>query len=584
MGVILWHRIGFEDQNVVISNDMLDGDLVLDADVRVEYGVGKAPAFQLGIPNLPLQTALALADAVESSPTGADGGIGVSVDLGYFDGGPQESAVKGRVDRIRTEEGPRPTTVLEGYEDAAFRLLNTTRSGTGGPLTSVSEEAPQLTVKQVVDAIVGPAQVQAAGVVTPPDVTFTSVSMVGENAFDLLEAFAGKVGAEVLIQEDQVQFGTGVTFPGAGGPPSVPSPAALDSLLSSGDTLVTIDPVGGAPLAEFKPLVLTPRPQARTAVRQPARESVQAFDFTVLGLPALRAGQLVIASVAQYADPFSPFRIVDVVHTYSRNSGYVCAGRAVHFDPMAAAGLNRQLTLAGRRATAASVVARLNARAETARVTHPSIDVGALRGAKHGKRVATFAYPQEPSSITATPSVDDEIGQTDAQVFDKPLLSPFAWHKVGLSVPLYPGMRALLAQRHDVREDAVAAGFLWANAPKSVMERPAAAEGDWWLCLPTELNGDGVPTGGGANDLVAKDGRRVIEAVSVNLRVGKKLLTPVGQRPAEVPADELLIEHASGTKVTIASDGAVTVDAQKAITLKSGSVTLTIGDGKVKVS
>jgi hypothetical protein len=584
MGVILWHRIAFDDPRVVISNDVLDGDFVLDADVRVEYGIGRPAAFRLGIANLPLRTTQSLAGAVDSSSADADGGIGVSVDLGYFDGGPKASAVKGRVDRVSTEEGQRPVTVLEGYEGASFRLLNTTRTSKDGPPTSISEQGTQLTVDQVVKAIVGPAGVQAAVQMTPPSPSLGPLSMVADNAFKLLDTFAGKVGAELLVHEGRVQFGTGVTFPGGGGPPSVPSPAALAELLSSGDTLVALDPLAGTPLAEFKPLVRAPGGGARTAVKLPDQRSVQAFDFTALGLPALRAGQLVIASVSQYANAFSPFRVVDVVHSYSRASGYVCTGRAIAFDAKAAAGVNRQLTFSGRRFGPASVTSRLSARAETERLTRPSIDVGALRSAKPDKRVATFAYPQEAAAITASPSVDDDIADTDAQLFDKPVASPFAWHKVGLSVPLYPGMRALLAQRRDMREDAVASGFLWANAQQAKMEQPAAAEGDWWLCLPTELGGDGLPTGAGANDLVAKDGRRVIEVPGLNLRVGKQLLSNVGERPKEGNADELLIEHGSGTKVTIASDGAVTVDAKAAVTLKSGGVTLTVGDGKVKVS
>jgi hypothetical protein len=583
MGVILWHRITFETPDLTVSNDVLDGDLVLDADVRVDYRIGRAAGFQIGIANLPLRTTLALAKAVEESSTDAGGGIGVSVDLGYFDGGPKEPAVKGRVDRVRTEEGQRPMTVLEGYENAGFRLLNTTSNGPNGPRTSISEAGPDVTVKQAVDAILGPAQVKAAGLVTP-NMTRGPLSMVAGSAFELLDAFAREVGAEFLVHENQVQFGTAVTFPGAGGPPSVPSPAALRGLLSSGDTLVTIDPLVGAPLAEFRPVVLGPRRGRRTAVRQPAQASVEAFDFTVLGMPSLRAGQLVIPSVAEYANRFNEFRIIDVTHSYLRSAGYVCKGRAVRFDAAAEAGVNRQRTELGRRAGPASVVSRINERAQNDRLTHPSIDVGAIRSAKHEERSATFAYPQEAATAAASPSTEDEISTTDAQVFDKPVASPFAWHKVGLSVPLYPGMRALLVQRHDVREDAVAAGFVWAKAPNSKMEPPAAAEGDWWLCLPTELDGDGLPTGSAANDLVAKDGRRVIEVPGLNLRVGKKLLSNVGERPKEGNADELLIEHGSGTKVTIASDGSVTVDAKGPIKLTAGGTTLAVGDGKVKVS
>jgi hypothetical protein len=32
------------------------------------------------------------------------------------------------------------------------------------------------------------------------------------------------------------------------------------------------------------------------------------------------------------------------------------------------------------------------------------------------------------------------------------------------------------------------------------MKPPQDEVGDWWLCLPTELDGDGEPTGGAVND------------------------------------------------------------------------------------
>jgi hypothetical protein len=582
MGVILWHRIEFLDEGVTVSNDIFEGDLVLDADVTVEYGVGKPGTLHAEIANLPLEITNKLAEAVERSSEGPRAGTTVAIQLGYFDGGPKETAVIGRLDRVWTENRDRPVTVIEGYESAAFRLLNSIRASVGGPATSVSKQAPKLPTKQIVDEILAPAGVKAAGIVTPTSYDLPTISMVGENAFDLLERFARRVGAEVLVEEEQVLFGTGIFFPAGSGLPIPPNPSALRAFMTAENSLVTIDPVGAGRLADFKPLVLLPRAAARTAVGRPAQESVHAFDFVVLGLPALRAGALVVATVSDYANPFNPFRIIDLTHNYSRRSGYVCSGRAVRFDPGADAGLNRQLTELGRRASAASVARRLMDRADSARVTHPSIDVGRLKSAKHDKRVATFHYPQEQSVKEATPSVDLDISQNSAQVFDKPILSPFAWHKVGLSVPLYPGMRALLAQRHDVREDAIAAGFLWANKPQ--MDRPAADEGDWWLCLPTELGGDGLPTGKGANDLVAKDGRRVIEARSLRVCVGQTKLSAVGNRPTEADADKLVIEHTSGTTVTIDDQGAVELKANKPIKLTSGQVTLTVGDGKVSVS
>jgi hypothetical protein len=582
MGVILWHKIAFEQPRMTVSNDVLDGDFVLDADVQVDYGVEKPGIFHAEIPNLPLEKSRALAQAIEGSEPGPDGGIPVSIELGYLDGGPKAAVVTGRADRVWTEESTGMATVVEGYERAAFRMVKATRASRGGPPTSISNEGKAVTTTQVVKEILAPAGLEPAGLVSPADVTFSTISMVGENTFDLLEAFAKRVGAEILIQDGQALFGTAVAFPLGGPLPAVPDPSALARLLTAEDSLITIDPVGTGRLAEFKPLVFVPTPAARTAVERPPRETVHAFDFKVLGMPGLRAGQLVVATVADYADPFNAFRIVDLRHSYSRRSGYVCTGRAIRFALGAGPGVNRELTQLGRRASAAGVVARLRERSEAARVAHPSIDVGRLKTPKPDERVATFYYPQERTVTEATPSVDADISEQNAQVFDKPVMSPFAWHKVGLSVPLYPGMRAMLAQRHDLREDAIAAGFLWANKP--AMERPKAKDGDWWLCLPTKLGGDGLPTGSGANDLTAADGRRVIEAPSLNLRVGQKVLSDVGVRPSEAPADQLVIHHTSETKITIDAQGAVEVNAKQPIKLVSGGVTLTVGNGKVTVS
>jgi len=100
-----------------------------------------------------------------------------------------------------------------------------------------------------------------------------------------------------------------------------------------------------------------------------------------------------------------------------------------------------------------------------------------------------------------------------------------------------------------------------------------------------ELGGDGRPTGKGANDLIAGDGRRVVESKGLLVKVGADKLTAVGERPSEGAADELEIQHASGATVKIATDGAVTVQAAsgKTLTLTDGSTTVEIGSGKVAI-
>lgn len=146
-------------------------------------------------------------------------------------------------------------------------------------------------------------------------------------------------------------------------------------------------------------------------------------------------------------------------------------------------------------------------------------------------------------------------------------------------------MRALLNQVRDDPDDAVVTGFLWANDPKA--DRPKSKEGDWWLCLPTELTSGNSPkpTGKGANDLIAADGRRVVEAIGLKIAIGEKECSPVGDRPTEGDAEVFLLTHKSGTTVKIDADGNVTVDGgTQDVVLKSGGVTLTIGKGKVAIS
>ena len=67
---------------------------------------------------------------------------------------------------------------------------------------------------------------------------------------------------------------------------------------------------------------------------------------------------------------------------------------------------------------------------------------------------------------------------------DKPIASPFAFDKCGLVVPVYQKMRALLVHGWNEPNDAVVDGFLWT----SDMTPPPNQAGDWWLCLPTQLD------------------------------------------------------------------------------------------------
>jgi hypothetical protein len=176
--------------------------------------------------------------------------------------------------------------------------------------------------------------------------------------------------------------------------------------------------------------------------------------------------------------------------------------------------------------------------------------------------------------------VDDSL-----QLHHKPIASPFAWHKCGLIVPVYAGMRALLAHNLGLVNDAVVAGFLWSEQP--TYDRPKNKEGDYWLCLPTDFeeSGDKRPKGKGVNDLTDKSGLRIIQAKGLHIFVGNDKLPDVGERPDPPDAQTIVIEQESGTTIKVANDGAISIQTKsKDISLTNGSVTLKLGSSGVEVS
>jgi hypothetical protein len=264
-------------------------------------------------------------------------------------------------------------------------------------------------------------------------------------------------------------------------------------------------------------------------------------------------------------------------HTFSSRTGYTCAVTVVAARPG---------ERATRRTGAHGVVDRIRDLAETVREQRPAVDVGQITGyadGAGGKHLATMRYGQSPPADAVAPSVETEVDATP-QLHGKPVASPFAFHKCGLVVPVLPGMRALLAHNRGLVNDAVVAGFVWSEQPR--LEPPQNAPGDWWLCLPTGLDGDGLPTGKGVNDLTDKAGVRVVQAKGLRITVGEGILPDVGTRP-DVPDDlagTLRIEHESGTTLLVDGDGAVTLDAGgQDIVIKSGDASITLSGGSVKL-
>ncbi|MEE4420261.1 hypothetical protein [Streptomyces bugieae] len=594
MGVILWYRLTFPKLRLTVSNDVSGGLILSDADITVEYGFGQPGRFDIHLAALPLSAHRTLADAL-TGERGTDGGVEVEITLGYLESpGSRKPVLTGRVDGMTVSERFPPLGVkLTGFEEAAFKLLTTQNvvGKDGRPRTAQLSKA-DATPAEAADAVVRMAHATLADGATPKEPRRSGINLDAPNAFGLLEQLAGQYGAEVLVQEGVVQFGTAVTYPPAKGPPLPPDPAAVLALLTGEDSLIVPESRATARLAEFEPVQVGATGKQRVATDLPEQTSVPAFDFTVLGLPELRAGQRVAASVAGYQNPFQGFRIVQVTHSFSARSGYVCTGRAAVLKDGSA---NRRNTEAARLGSPSAIADAIAGRIKDARTVSPSIDAGRIRSAKPDGRVADIGYGQDSAASAVSPSVDLPVEDDGPVLRDKPLVSPFAWHKVGLSVPVYEGMRALLNEVRGSREDSVVAGFLWANDEE--MDRPKAHAGDWWLCLPTKLSAGTPPRpeGKGVGDLTAADGRRVVEAVGLKLTVGTSGCSDVGERPDEGPPEEFVLHHSSGAEVRIDQDGNITVTAGPGkdvtvsssggkVALSAGGATLTVGEGKVAIS
>ncbi|GKQ37931.1 hypothetical protein [Streptomyces sp. A012304] len=586
MGVILWYQIDFPGLGLKLSNDVTTRAVLTDAEISVSYGFGQPGHFQVHLAALPLAAQRALGKALTGDRGEREGGVEIAITLGYLEStASRKPVLHGRVDSMTVSKRFPPLGVrLSGYEEASFKLLTTRSVDDEGAKPEMARATRRnSTPAAMAEYILGKAGVGLAEKPTPVTEPLPEISVDAQHAFGLLEEIARRHGAELLVQDGEAQFGTAVTFPPSTGLPALPDPGAVLAFISGEESLLAPKDMTSARLAEFQPIQVGATGRQRVATDLPEQSSVSAFDFTVLGLPELRAGQRVAAGVEGYANPLEGFRILQLTHSFSPSTGYVCKGRAAAFK---ADDSNRATTEAARKADPTAIADVIAGRIRDERKLAPSVDVGQVTETVPDDRVASLTYGHPASEPLTSPAVDAPVDTHGPVLGGKPLASPFAWHDVGLSVPVYEGMRALLNQVRDSRDDAVVAGFLWANDPK--MNRPKAKAGDWWLCLPTELSPgtEPRPTGKGVNDLTGSDGRRVVEAIGLKLSVGKTNCSAVGERPTEGPAEEFLLSHASGTELRIDGDGNLTVSAAtgKTLTLSDGRANVTLADGEVTVT
>ncbi|MFG1997555.1 hypothetical protein ACGFNU_00215 [Spirillospora sp. NPDC048911] len=567
MSFVLWYKVEIDVAGaaspggafglpVTVSNDVLTGGTVADADITVTMAEGaRADLFEVGLINLPGRLTELLQTAHAARPLNA------TVHLGYF-GDPAVRTDAGRVlvGRIMAVTGGvgadgLSRTVLSGQEEGGYLLRGTPAvldSAAGGKALDLAEALAAAAGVPLADGSALDGEL--------PDFTVRAGSTL-----DALGALAARADTTLVVRDRKVYLGRAV------GPPTDPAPIVLNpdtnlvSLTSSTVEDTAARPAFPPPTAEGVPLFeVAPRPTVRTTV-----------EATVLGHPRLRAGQ-VVTTTGLSGVPAGPLRIARVEHAFRVDAGYTARLCLIAAGPGERARVSTG---------AQSVVDRWHDLVDRGHDDRPAIDMGevtAYAPGADGKHLASLHYGQTSGPEVTTASVDAPIG-TDVDLHGKPIASAFAFHRTGLMTPVYPKMRAVLAHNRGQVDDAVVTGFLWPDNPARL--RPANQPGDYWLALPTELGEDGLPRGKGVNDLIDAAGHRVVQAAALHVLVGTDSLPEVGTRPDPPTDDSITIDHQSGTTITVNSQGAVTISTSgKPITLTNGSVELTLDGSTVAVS
>jgi hypothetical protein len=565
MSLVLWHRLRIEQASggggllqaiasfagfglpLTVTNDVYGGGIVLDAKVTVEMGEGAtADTFSVTLYDLPASSISQLRSSYPS------GGLKMTIRLGYFDDLStrfvSRPVMAGRVTKVTTGigNGGVTETVIEGQEEAGYLLRNAE--------ARLDRPAALPRLKLVRDML-------PKGVVLAPGSTIPgsigNISICAGSTLTALQQLAEDSDVPMIVRDGSVLLGDAVG--------REPAPVPVDPELN---LVSRVDAQ-----SEGSELAAPPRTaNASTATKAAVRTKLEVI---VLGHPDLRAGQDVTVKGLDDV-PAGPLRISRVTHTYGTSTGYTCTLTLTAIAP-------------GKRARVTGgvqgVVDRVQDVIDRNRADHPAIDVGqvtAYKPGKDSKHLTDLNYGQHPQSNVVAPSVASPV-DNDVKLHSKPIAAPFAFHKVGLVTPVYPGMRALLAHNRGLVNDAVVSGWLWSEQPR--YEPPANEPGDYWLALPTELGPDGLPTGKGANDLIDAKGRRVVQVRALHVLVGGPKLPNVGARPTAPADDTVTIEHHSGTTIKISSEGEVTITTDhKTLTLTNGQVSLKLDGAKVAVS
>jgi hypothetical protein len=550
MGVIIKYQLEFPEVRLKLSNDIFSGEFIIDANITVEMkrNIGGA-SFKIDLIDLPLTKADQIKAQLSSLPK-------VIIKLGYFDS-PFDKVMEGIIKEIKSVvQEEKLVTTIKGLETGTYTLMNNAIDNT------LDDD---ITINSAVSQILHDDEIRLGSIDQNPQLqnisgTLRRRTFRRKKVMKILDDLAGAAHAEFFVSDKKVWMGKPIRNDQSYTPPKFDRDV----------NLAVFSPINNEVAEETSPDVLSPLPATRA----------DGFRFTVLGDPKLRPGQRVKAAVDDYET--LEFRIHSVTHKFTAAGGYVCEGSAMKVvDDENCRRRELSLGIPGPAAVAESI----NRMTENGQRSQPTLEIGKVKtyapGASTGdeKHLGTLYFGQTYGQSETQPSINVAIENNEQRLFrNKPLVSPFAWHKCGLMVPVYEGMKALLAHNLSLQDDVLINGFIWSDTP--VIEPPKNKAGDWWLCLPIDFDASNAPSDStkAVNDLTANNGKRVIQLKGLKITVGHSTLPNVGERPAEGEDDELLIEHTSGTIFKIAADGKMTIEAAN-IAIK-GDVTI---EGNVEI-
>jgi hypothetical protein len=554
MGVIIKYQVSFPDAGLTVSNDVFSGDFTLDASIQADMLRGALGGrLEVKLFNLP-QAKVELLDKGVTAKTPKK----IVIKLGYFDGD-FSTVMQGVYSEVRsTVVEDQLVSIFKGNEDATAALASAkvTRGWAAEvPLQTIVTDllaSATLTVGKVdkTPKLEGRANDAAKKLKVP--------QVANETLLQTLDVMASRFQTEFAVFDQRMHFGTPVTDPGA--------PWSLTPDVN---------------LAVFEPFIdAVPAADSENRLHPVTSELANGFHFMATGDPSVRPGRAVKPKVEKGDWESIPYRVLSVTHRFGLTSGYVCDGIALKVCTDDTCWKRQQL---GGRRTADAVARDMSSLMKGA-ARGAAVDVGKVESYKAGSgtapdvhRASLYTGQVFPTTETQPSLRTDVDAVADKIASNRPIVSPFAWHKCGLVVPVYAGMKAVMMHNLALTDDALVGGFMWSETP--AIEPPPSNAGDWWLCLPIGIQSGATPTTStkAANDLISAGGRRVIEARALTIKVGDKMTT-IGTRPADGTDDELVIDHKSGSKVKIDANGDLTIEAKK-ITV-TGDVTV---DGKVTI-